>query len=93
MVLGKNIIRSSYLLLPFIFSACGGGSSSESDTSAESSVAAFSATFESVSSKSEASGQTVYYIVHKPTGHKMQVCDGPLGKPVTSRPNSNEGPC
>ena len=37
--------------------------------------------------------QDLVYIQHKPTGNKMQVCDGPLGTPVTSRPNANAGPC
>ncbi len=37
--------------------------------------------------------QELFYIVHKPTKSKMMVCDGELGKPVTSRPNSNRGPC
>ena len=35
----------------------------------------------------------LFYIVHKATNSKMQVCFGPFGKPVTSRPNSNVGPC
>ncbi len=39
------------------------------------------------------SAQVLEFIEHKPTGFKMQVCDGALGKPVTSRANTNVGPC
>ncbi len=35
----------------------------------------------------------IYFIQHKPTGNKMQVCDGPDGKPVSSRPGSNIFEC
>ncbi len=37
--------------------------------------------------------QDLFFIEHKPTGNKMMVCDGELGKPVTSRPHSNQGEC
>ncbi len=37
--------------------------------------------------------QDLFFIEHKPTGNKMMVCDGELGKPVSSRPHSNLGEC
>ncbi len=46
-----------------------------------------------VASATQAFAQDMYYIVHKPTNSKMQVCAGDNGKPVTSRPNSNTGDC
>ncbi len=41
----------------------------------------------------QAVAQDTFYIVHKPTNAKMQVCAGDNGKPVTSRPHSNTGDC
>ncbi len=40
-----------------------------------------------------AAAQEEFYIVHKPTQSKMQVCDGVNGRPVTSRPFTFTGPC
>ncbi len=37
--------------------------------------------------------QDLFFIQHKPTQAKMQVCAGENGKPVTSRPASNTGAC
>ena len=39
------------------------------------------------------SAQDLYFIEHKATGSRAQICDLPLGTPVTSRPGTNQGPC